>query len=255
LNFGGGGKTPPQDPPVADEILRRGWAYATVIYQDIQPDRVNTFDQGVIGATAGERADDSWGTITAWAWGVSRIVDFLATMKDIDPKRIALFGHSRLGKTALWASALDERIAAVYASCSGEMGAALARRDWGETVDDVAQNFPYWMAGNFQKYVGRWSEMPVDAHLLIALSAPRPVFVTGGTGDQWADPVGMFQAVVGAGPVYRLLGRKDVGATKLPPLDTPLTSGDLGWHYHTGGHSATPADWNAFLQFVGKYFD
>ena len=255
LNFGGGGKTPPQDPPVADEILRRGWAYATVIYQDIQPDRVNTFDQGVIGAAGGERTADSWGTITAWAWGVSRIIDFLATMKDIDPRRIALFGHSRLGKTALWASALDERIAAVYASCSGEMGAALARRDWGETVDDVAQNFPYWMAGNFQKYVGRWSDMPVDAHMLIALSAPRPVFVTGGTGDQWADPVGMFQALVGAGPVYRLLGRKDVGATALPALDTPLTSGDLGWHYHTGGHSATPADWQAFLQFVGKYSD
>ena len=250
LNFGGGAKTPPQDPPVAEEILQKGWAYATVIYQDIQPDRAITFDQGVIGATGGERASDSWGTIGAWAWGVSRIVDFLGTQKDIDPKRIALFGHSRLGKTALWASALDERIAAVYASCSGEMGASLARRDWGETVDDVAQNFPYWMAGNFQKYVGRWNEMPVDAHMLIALSAPRPVYVTGGTGDQWADPVGMFQALVAAGPVYRLLGRKDLGTTELPPLDTPLTSGDLGWHYHTGGHSATAEDWRGFMRML-----
>ena len=254
LNFGGGAKTPPQDPPVADEILRRGWAYATVIYQDIQPDRANTFDQGVIGATPGERAADSWGTITAWAWGVSRIVDFLATMKDIDPKRIALFGHSRLGKTALWASALDERFAAVYASCSGEMGAALARRDWGETVDDMAQNFPWQFAGNFQKWAGRWNEMPVDAHMLIALSAPRPVFITGGTTDQWADPVGMFKAAVAAGPVYRLLGKRDLGTTTLPPLDTPLTAGDLGWHYHTGGHTATLADWKAFLEFLGKYF-
>ena len=134
------------------------------------------------------------------------------------------------------------------------MGSALARRDWGETVDDMAQNFPYQFAGNFQKWVGRWNEMPVDAHMLIALSAPRPVFITGGTTDQWADPVGEFLAAVAAGPVYRLLGAKDLGVAQLPPVDVPLTSGDLGWHYHTGGHAATPADWKAFLEFLGKYF-
>ena len=258
VNFGGGGKTPPQDPPVAAEILARGWGYATVIYQDIQPDRIDTFNQGVIGATLapGQQrpAADEWGAIGAWAWGVSRIIDYLETDASVNAKQVAVFGHSRLGKTALWASALDERIAAAYASCSGEMGAALARRDWGETVDDMTQNFPYWFAENFQKWAGRWNEMPVDAHMLIALSAPRPVFVTGGTADQWADPVGMFQAQVAAGPVYRLLGKKDLGVTSLPPLDTPLTSGDLGWHYHTGGHSATPEDWKAFLVFLGKYF-
>ena len=121
-------------------------------------------------------------------------------------KRVAVFGHSRLGKTVLWASALDERIAAVFSSCAGEMGSALARRDWGETVDDMAQNFPWQFAGNLQKWPGRWNDMPVDAHMLIALSAPRPVFVTGGTTDQWADPEGMFLAEVAAGPVYRLLG-------------------------------------------------
>ncbi|MGB2713804.1 MAG: hypothetical protein WBC51_06470 [Vicinamibacterales bacterium] len=256
LNFGGGGKPVPQDPPVAADILARGWGYATMIYQEIQPDRINTFDQGVIGVTlagAKQPAPDEWGTITAWAWGVSRALDYLATDKSVDAKQVALFGHSRLGKTALWASALDERVAAVYSSCSGEMGAALARRDWGETVDDMVQNFPYWFAGNFQQWAGRWNDMPVDAHMLIALSAPRPVFVTGGTGDQWADPAGMFQALVAAGPVYRLLGKKDVGATALPPLDTPLVTGDLGWHYHNGGHSATPADWNAFLEFFAKH--
>ena len=270
LNFGGGtpppaapatagrGAAPPSDPPVAAEIIARGWGYATVGYQDIQPDRNNTFNQGVIGATlpAGQQqpAADEWGAISAWAWGVSRILDYLETETSVNAKQVALFGHSRLGKTALWASALDQRIAAVYASCSGEMGAALARRDWGETVDDMTQNFPYWFAGNFQKYAGRWNDMPVDAHMLIALSAPRPVFVTGGTGDQWADPAGMFLAEVAAGPVYRLLGKKDVGVTQLPPLDAPLTTGDLGWHYHTGGHSATSADWKAFLEFLGKYF-
>ena len=265
LNFGGG---PPvegrpatntqfNDPPVAADILARGWGYAMVGYQDIQPDRLNTLNQGVIGQTLkpGELPKpDEWGTISAWAWALSRMIDHFETDKLVDAKKIAVFGHSRLGKTALWASALDERIAAVYSSCSGEMGAALARRDWGETVDDMAQNFPYWFAGNFQKYAGKWNDMPVDAHMLIALSAPRPVFITGGTGDQWADPVGEFKAGVAAGPVYKLLGKNDLGTTELPPLDTPLTKGDIGWHYHTGGHAATAADWKAFLEFVGKYF-
>jgi hypothetical protein len=227
-------------------------------YNDIQPDRLNAFTQGVIGTTLKpgqeQPAPDEWGAISAWAWGVSRIIDFLETDKLVDARKIALFGHSRLGKTALWASALDARIAAVYSSCSGEMGAALARRDWGETVDDMTQNFPYWFAGNFQKYAGRWNEMPVDAHMLIALSAPRPVYITGGTQDQWADPKGEFLAGVAAGPVYRLLGRKDLGTTGLAPLDTPLVTGDIGWHYHTGGHAATAADWKGFLDFVAKYF-
>ena len=254
LGFGGGG-TPVADPPVADEILKRGWGYAKAGYQDIQPDRINTFDRGVIGVTSpNPPGPTDWGTIGAWAWGASRIIDYLQTDADVDGKKIALFGHSRLGKTALWASALDERIAAVFSSCPGEMGAALSRRDWGETVDDMAQNFPYWFSGTFQQWVGRWNDMPVDAHMLIALSAPRPVFVTGGTDDQWADPVGEFLAEVAAGPVYRLLGKKDLGVSTLPPLDTPITGGDLGWHYHTGPHAATPADWQAFLAFVEKYF-
>jgi dienelactone hydrolase len=252
LNFGGGGAAV-AEPPVAADILARGWGYATVGYQDIQPDKIDTFDRGVIGAT-GRPAADEWGTIDAWAWGVSRIIDALQANPRVDPTRIALHGHSRLGKTALWASALDDRIAAVYASCPGEMGAALSRRDFGETVDDMAQNFPYWFAGSFQKWAGRWNDMPVDAHLLIALSAPRPVFITGGTQDQWADPVGEFLAEVAAGPVYRLLGKKDAGVDRLPPPDTPLIDGDLGWYYHTGPHAATPADWQAFLHFLDKYF-
>jgi hypothetical protein len=267
VNFGGGGAAaapnpsgpiPLGDPPVASEIIARGWGYATVGYQDIQPDRAEAWTEGVIGVarapTGGKPAPDEWGTISAWAWGVSRIVDYLAQDASVDARRIALFGHSRLGKTALWASALDPRIAAVYSSCAGEMGSALARRDWGETVDDMAQNFPWQFAGNFQKWVGRWNDMPVDAHMLIALSAPRPVFITGGTTDQWADPVGEFLAEVAAGPVYRLLGKKDLGVTTLPPLDSAVTSGDLGWRYHTGGHAATEADWSAFLQFLAKYF-
>ena len=267
VNFGGGPKPPatqgrgggfPSDPPVAAEIIGRGWGYATVGYADIQPDRLNSFTEGVIGRTLApgqERpAPDEWGTISAWSWGVSRMIDYLETDASVNARQVALFGHSRLGKTALWATAKDERIAAAFSSCSGEMGAALARRDWGETVDDMAQNFPWQFAGNFQKWPGRWNEMPVDAHMLIALSAPRPVFISGGTADQWADPVGMFEAAVAAGPVYRLLGKKDLGVSELPPLDTPVIAGDIGWHYHTGGHTATPADWKAFLEFLAKYF-
>ena len=254
LSFGGGG-APIADPPVAADILARGWGYAKVGYQDIQPDRNNTFDRGVIGLTSpgASRAPDAWGAISAWAWGASRVIDYLQTDPSVDGARIAVFGHSRLGKTALWASALDPRIAAVFSSCSGEMGASLARRDWGETVDDMAQNFPWWFAPAFTKWTGRWNEMPVDAHMLIALSAPRPVFVTGGTGDQWADPKGQFLAQVAAGPVYRLFGKKDLGVSSLPPLDTPIIDGALGWHYHTGGHTATRADWQAFLTFFEKH--
>jgi hypothetical protein len=266
INFGGGPPPPPgtaargpglpTDPPVAADILARGWGYATVGYLDIQPDRANTASEAVMAMTAGSKGSspDDWGTIAVWSWGLSRIIDYLETDRAVDAKRIAVFGHSRLGKTVLWASAKDERIAAVYSSCSGEMGAALARRDWGETVDDMAQNFPWQFAPALQQWAGRWNEMPVDAHMLIALSAPRPVFITGGTADQWADPVGMFKAAVAAGPVYRMLGKKDLGTADLPPLDTALTTGDLGWHYHTGGHMATPADWKAFLEFLGKYF-
>ena len=252
LQFGGGDTKVP-DPPVANEILARGWAYATLGYLDIQPDKINTFDQGVIGATPSSktRGPDTWGAISAWAWGVSRAIDYLA--RDGRVGSIALHGHSRLGKTALWASALDPRIAVVYASCPGEMGAALSRRDFGETVDDMAQNFPYWFSDSFQQWVGRWNEMPVDAHMLIALSAPRPVFVTGGTQDQWADPKGEFLAEVAAGPVYTLLGAHDLGATSLPAVDTPLISGDLGWYYHTGPHAATTEDWLTFLTFAKKY--
>jgi len=252
LQFGGGG-TPSPDPPTADEILARGWAYATLGYQDIQPDKINTFDRGVIGATPSSksRSPDTWGAISAWAWGVSRAIDYLVGPAGLGP--VALHGHSRLGKTALWASARDPRIAVVYASCPGEMGAALSRRDFGETVDDLAQNFPYWFSDSFQQWVGRWNEMPVDAHILIALSAPRPVFVTGGTQDQWADPKGEFLAEVAAGPVYRLLGVHDLGVTELPAVDTPVIAGDLGWYYHTGPHAATKEDWQAFLAFAKRY--
>ena len=159
-------------------------------------------------------APDEWGTIGAWSWGVSRIIDYLETdrvgEREAD-RALRTFAAGQDGAVGVGARRADRR--RLSRAAPGEMGAALARRDWGETVDDMAQNFPWQFAGNFQKWAGRWNEMPVDAHMLIALSAPRPVFITGGTADQWADPVGEFLAEVAAGPVYRLLGKKDLGVT------------------------------------------
>ena len=212
--------------PIA-EVLRRGWAYATVGYGDIQPDRADRWTEGVIGLTLkdGQKqpAPDEWGTISAWAWGVSRAIDYLQTDQAVNDKAICITGTSRLGKTVLWAS--------------------LIRRDWGETLDDMAQNFPWQFAGNFQKWVGRWNDLPVDQHMLIALCAPRPVYVNGGLTDQWSDPKGEFFALAAAGPVYRLLGAKDLGVTEVPELDKPITTGSLAFHYHSSGHTAVPADW------------
>jgi (4-O-methyl)-D-glucuronate---lignin esterase len=199
-------------------------------------------------------APNEWGTISAWAWGISRAIDHLESDNAVNPKQIAITGVSRLGKTVLWASALDERVAAVFSVVSGEMGAALIRRDWGETLDDMAERFGYQFAGNLQNWVGRWNDLPVDQHMLIALSAPRPVYVNGGLTDQWSDPKGEFLSMAAAGSVYRLLGKRDLGTTELPPLDSPLTSGDLAFHYHSKGHTAVPEDWKAFLEFAERHF-
>ncbi len=261
------GEPPPTPPPgrpafheagpIAD-LLGHGYGYATYRYSEIQPDKPNTFDTGVIGLALApgqtRPAPDEWGTISAWAWGASRILDYLETDPAVDARRVALIGHSRLGKTVLWAGAQDPRFALIFSSCAGEMGSSLARRDFGETVDDMAANYGYQFAGNFQKYPGHWNDMPVDAHMLIALNAPHPVFITGGTQDLWSDPHGEFLAEVAAGPVYRLVGRTDLGTTELPALDHPLVTGDLGFLYHTGAHTIAPGDWQAFLEFADRHF-
>jgi hypothetical protein len=240
------------------EVLSRGWGYTTLNYAEIQPDRADRWTEGVIGLTLqpGQThpAPGEWGTISAWAWGISRSIDYLETDRAVNPKQIAIMGVSRLGKTVLWAGAQDERVAGVFSVVSGELGAALIRRDWGETLDDMAQNFPWQFAGNFQKWVGRWNDLPVDQHMLVALCAPRLVYVNGGLTDQWSDPRGEYLAMVAAGPVYRLLGHKDLGGTELPPLDRPVAVGDLAFHYHSSGHMAVPADWKAFLDFADRHF-
>jgi len=243
--------------PIAD-ILARGYGYAIVHYTDIEGDTaagsLKLARKLALAPGQDVPKAEEWGTVSAWAWGLSRIMDYLETDKAVDAKRVALVGHSRLGKTVLWAGASDPRFAIIFSSQGGELGSALGRRDFGETIDDMAQNFPWQFAGNLQKYAGHWNDMPVDTHFLISLIAPRPLLITGGTGDQWSDPHGEFLGEVAAAPVYRLVGAKDLGTTEWPQPDTPLISGDLAYYYHTGPHAITKEDWVVFLNFADKYW-
>jgi len=258
--IGGFGPPPgfpvPKGPTAMDLVLACGWGYATYNPYAVQSDSGAGLTEGIIGLVneGSPRQPDQWGALAAWSWGLSRVIDYLETDADADAHRLGVEGHSRFGKTALLAAALEPRWAIAYASCSGEGGAKLHRHDFGESVDIVAWGGEYhWMAGNFLKYGGHWQDLPVDQHELIALVAPRPIFVTGGTEDLWPDPVGMFQACVAAGPVYRLLGKTDLGTTEFPAPDHELISGEIGFRLHTGGHTDLP-DWPAFLEFAKKYF-
>jgi hypothetical protein len=236
-----------------EKVLARGYGYATLCYQDIEPDFKGGYAYGVrplfFKAGQTEPSGDDWGAIGAWAYGLSRAMDYLEKDKDVDAKRVAILGHSRLGKTALWAGAMDQRFAMVISSCSGEGGASLARRDYGETISNLTGAFPYWFCNNFQKYAGHADRLPVDTHELIALIAPRPVYITGGETDRWADPKGEFLACVAAGPVYRLLGAEDLETDRMPQLDQPITH-TIAYHIHKGGHDVTAFDWDQFLSFA-----
>ena len=236
------------------EAIARGYGVAIVNYQEIEPDLPNGagFKSGVHKNFPASQKNE-WGAIGAWAWGASRALDYLQTDKDVDAQRVILFGHSRLGKTVLWAGAQDTRFAAVIANGSGEMGAAFSRRDYGETVDDVAKHFPYWMAGNFQKYAQHWNDLPVDSHFLISLIAPRPLFLNSGSEDKWGDPHGEFLAAHAATPVYELFGKTGITETNFPPFDEPLKH-DIWLNCHVGKHDVLPSDWDKFLDFADAHF-
>lgn len=240
------------------QYLKEGFGFATLCYTDIQPDALNTETAGVRGLylKKGQTkpAADEWGSISAWAWGVSNIMDYFEIDKDIDATRIALTGCSRLGKTTMWTGAREDRIKVVIASCSGEGGAALSRRNYGETVGHLVEptRFPYQFAGNYSFYGDKVEQMPMDAHMLVALIAPRPLLLSTGDTDNWSDPKGEFYAAVEAAPVYELLGKDTMGTDVMPPAEQPIYS-TLGYVMHDGGHGVLPQDWNYYLEFMKLY--
>jgi len=236
-------------------ILNAGIGYATFYYGDVDLDYAEGFKNGIrayyLKPGQKDPAHDDWGSIAAWAWGMSRAEDYFETDPDIDARRVAIHGISRLGKTVMWAGAHDQRFAAVIASCSGEGGAALSHRNFGETIAHLTAptRYPYQFAINYQKYAAFPDKAPFDAHLIIALIAPRPLLLQTGNTDLWSDPKGEFLAAVAAGPVYKLLGKDPLDTDVMPAPGQPVLH-DLAYLMHDGGHGMVPADWDVFLQFL-----
>ena len=247
-------------PPWQQQVLAKGWGYAIYIPTSVQADNGAGLTEGIIGlVNKGQpRKLDDWGALQAWAWGASRSLDFLETEKSVDAKQVGIEGLSRYGKATLLAMADDRRFAVAFVGSSGAGGAKILRRTFGEQVENLAGTGEYhWMAGNFLKYAGPLTpkDLPADADDLIALCAPRPVFISSGSQaveGGWVDAKGMFVAAVGAGPVYKLLGKKDLGTRDFPPMETALIDGDVAFRQHAGGHTTGP-NWPTFVTFASRY--
>lgn len=238
-------------------IIDRGYAVATMCYHDIYPDQAGMGDHSIVslfsGYESGNGAPDQWQAIGAWAWGSSRIADYLEKEERVDASKIALMGHSRQGKAALWAGAQDDRFNVVISNNSGCGGAALFRRKYGETIHIINNAFPHWFCENFRKYNHAEETLPVDQHQLIALIAPRKVYVASAEEDRWADPKGEFISTYHAGPVYRLLGLSAIDSDQLPAIHSPIMR-DIGYHIRAGVHDVTKYDWERYLDFTDKHF-
>jgi hypothetical protein len=267
FGFGGfGGKGPPGGgkgkggPTWQQQVIDKGWGYAIIVPNSIQADGGGGLTKGIIGlCNKGQpRKPDDWGALRAWAWGASQALDYFETDKAVDAKRVGIEGLSRYGKAAIVTQAYDERFAIGFIGSSGEGGVKLHRRNFGELVENVAGSGEYhWMAGNFLKYAGplKWDDLPVDSHELVAMCAPRPVFISVGSQQVeggWVDAKGMFLAGAGAAPVYELLGRKGLGTAEFPPQETALIDGEVAFRQHSGGHTTGP-NWPTFLKFAERY--
>jgi hypothetical protein len=239
----------------AEQIVARGYAAAAFYNGDVAPDKYDQFASGVFKVfdPASGRAPDAWGTIAAWAWGASRAMDYLETDPDLDAKRVAVVGHSRGGKTALWAGAEDERFAMVVSNESGSTGAALARNKQGERIRDINERFPHWFCSNYRRYNDRENQLPVDQHMLVALAAPRLAYIASASEDLWSDPGNEFLAAVHAGPVYRLFELEDLGTATMPKPENPLSHGAIAYHVRSGKHNLTEYDWGRFMDFADRH--
>jgi hypothetical protein len=237
-------------------IIGQGCAVATYYYGDIEPDHADGWKDGLRAVLSPKGAttdwqDGQWGAIGAWAWGLSRIADYLETESAVDAKKLAVIGHSRLGKTSLWAGAQDQRFGVVISNNSGEGGAAIMRRNFGETTAVITKAFPHWFTKTYTSYAGNEAACPIDKHMLISLAAPRAIYIASAVQDEWADPKGEFLSGLHAEPVFALFGHKGYGVTEQPAIDQPV--GDrIGYHVRTGKHDVTDFDWTQYLKFAKR---
>lgn len=237
----------------AEKILDAGYGLAIFCYGDVEPDFAGGMKYGIrplfLHPGQAEPADDEWGAIGAWAWAASRAMDYLEKDKDVDARRVALFGHSRLGKTALWAGAQDTRFSIVISNESGEGGAAISRRLYGERTRNLNTSFPHWFDGNFKKYNDREDQMPFDSHMLLSMIAPRGLYVASAEEDRWSDPKGEFLAAASASPVWALFGKKGISTMDMPGLQQPVGA-VVRYHVRAGKHDVTAYDWRQYLKFA-----